>query len=177
VCKTTRSTIHDSFLHEFEKMAQITTAVFDSSVKVPKLQGLIISHTGVVEFLMDYVPSRGHHLQDILRGPLLLGPEETDDPTSGGHDPSIYNITQAQKDKWARQIEHTLKALHNKNILWVDMKTSNVLIDDTTDDAWVVDFGGGNTFGWVDRELAGMVEGDFQGMEKIKGFLSGDVCI
>lgn len=34
-------------------------------------------------------------------------------------------------------------------------------------DAWVIDFGGGFTQGWVQRENAGTVEGDSQGLAKI----------
>jgi serine/threonine protein kinase len=80
----------------------------------------------------------------------------------------MYDITQTQKNKWAADIELTLKALHNQGIFWIDVKTTNVLIEETTDDAWIVDFGGGNTCGWVDADIAGTLKGDLQGLAKIK---------
>lgn len=47
-----------------------------------------------------------------------------------------------------------------------DIKTDNVLIDDNGD-AYLVDFGGGNTMGWVDRDKYDTVEGDLQGLQKM----------
>ena len=66
--------------------------------------------------------------------------------------------------------EATIERLHEANIIWGDVKTANVLIDGNND-AWVIDFGGGYTEGWVDKGLAGTVAGDLQGMAKIMSFL------
>jgi hypothetical protein len=51
---------------------------------------------------------------------------------------------------------------------------ANILIDEVTDNAWVVDFGGGNTEGWIDLELHGSVAGDIQALERIKKELADD---
>jgi hypothetical protein len=42
---------------------------------------------------------------------------------------------------------------------------------DKNDDAWIVDFGGSYTLGWVDKEKAGTLEGDMQGLTKIMEIL------
>ena len=51
------------------------------------------------------------------------------------------------------------------------MKAANVLID-KDNNAWIIDFGGGYTEGWVDRDKAGTVEGDLQGLANIMDFIS-----
>jgi tRNA A-37 threonylcarbamoyl transferase component Bud32 len=63
------------------------------------------------------------------------------------------------------QVTSTLTQLHKAGIIWSDAKPDNVLID-KNDDAWIIDFGGGYTRGFVEREKAGTIEGDLQGLEK-----------
>lgn len=72
---------------------------------------------------------------------------------------------------WAAQIGGTVQMLHDRNIIWGDVKAENVLID-MDDNAWVIDFGGSYTLGWVDKEIAGTVEGDLQGLSKIMSILA-----
>ncbi|WAO87261.1 Protein kinase domain-containing protein [Fusarium falciforme] len=62
-------------------------------------------------------------------------------------------------------------ALHNAGVVWGDAKPDNVLID-SSQDAWVVDFGGGYTEEWVPKTLAGTTEGDLVALEKIVEFIS-----
>ncbi|KAF3076410.1 hypothetical protein CFAM422_001644 [Trichoderma lentiforme] len=64
----------------------------------------------------------------------------------------------------------TLSAMHENHIIWGDVKAENVLIDEN-EDAWLVDFGGGYTEGWVDKEVAGTVMGDFTSMAKLRTLL------
>jgi hypothetical protein len=45
------------------------------------------------------------------------------------------------------------------------------LFHEATDDAWVIDFGGGYTEGWVNRALMETLEGDEQAVGKIPDFL------
>ncbi|CCF44106.1 hypothetical protein CH063_13611 [Colletotrichum higginsianum] len=72
--------------------------------------------------------------------------------------------------RWAEQISTSLEELHHKGIIWGDAKAENVLIDED-DNAWIVDFGGGYTVGWVDKEQAGTLAGDAQGLAKILDIL------
>ncbi len=53
-----------------------------------------------------------------------------------------------------------------------DGKASNALIHCDTGDAWIIDFGGGWTDGWVDQELGGTMEGDELAVNKILEFLN-----
>lgn len=68
------------------------------------------------------------------------------------------------------QLETALSALHENHIVWGDVKAANVLIDEN-EDAWLVDFSGGYTEGWVDKEVAGTVIGDFTGMTRLRTLL------
>ena len=68
------------------------------------------------------------------------------------------------------QLEAALSALHETDIVWGDVKAENILID-KDDSAWMIDFGGGYTPGWVDKEVAGTVMGELAGMAKLKRLL------
>jgi tRNA A-37 threonylcarbamoyl transferase component Bud32 len=70
------------------------------------------------------------------------------------------------KQKWVDQVTGTFTQLHKAGIAWGDAKPDNILID-KNNDAWIIDFGGGYTRGFVEREKAGTIEGDLQGLEKI----------
>jgi hypothetical protein len=98
---------------------------------------------------------------------LLLHLIEEDMPLSFAVTPETPTSV---KERWAQQIRGTLAALHRAGITWGDAKPDNVLID-VHGDAWVVDFGGGRTEGWVDSAKAGTVEGDLQALERILDFI------
>lgn len=74
------------------------------------------------------------------------------------------------RKRWADQICSSLDMLHERGLVWGDAKAENILIDEN-DDAWIIDFGGGYTVGWVDKENAGTVEGDKQGLARILDIL------
>ncbi|KAF5628938.1 serine threonine kinase [Fusarium sp. NRRL 52700] len=74
------------------------------------------------------------------------------------------------RKQWASQIQRSVDLLHSEGIIWGDAKAENVLIDQN-DDAWVIDFGGGYTVGWVDKDKTGTLEGDRQGLAKILNML------
>lgn len=107
----------------------------------------------MIGILLSYIPHRHHSLQALLDG-VARGTIPADEAT-----PSL-------RRKWAMQIRKTLRGLHNLGILWRDIKTNNVLIDENGD-AVVLDFGGGNTLGWVDPDKYGTMEGEEQGLGKI----------
>ncbi|KAI1116431.1 hypothetical protein F5Y14DRAFT_64338 [Nemania sp. NC0429] len=132
----------------------------EDELLVPKLKGIVKSHTGVVGILLSYVSKKHHNLRVLLQdvGDGIV-PEAAASP--------------ALKKKWAGQIKHTVSQLHGLGILWGDVKTDNVLIDDN-DDAIIVDFGGLNTVGWIDADKHGTVKGDMQGLEKILEVLGAE---
>ncbi|RKK84168.1 hypothetical protein BFJ68_g15282 [Fusarium oxysporum] len=70
------------------------------------------------------------------------------------------------RKRWTTQIRNSLDSLHENDIIWGDVKGENVLIDQN-DDAWIIDFGGSYTMGWVDEDKTGTLEGDEQGVAKI----------
>lgn len=74
-------------------------------------------------------------------------------------------ISHELKMRWAVQATFTLKLLHEAGIVWGDAKADNLLLDENND-AWLIDFGGSFTEGWVDKEKADTLEGDIQGMGK-----------
>ncbi|KFZ03160.1 hypothetical protein V502_11176 [Pseudogymnoascus sp. VKM F-4520 (FW-2644)] len=76
------------------------------------------------------------------------------------------NTPKPLRQRWADQVTSTVRRLHEAEIVWGDAKAANILVD-VNMDAWVIDFGGGFTQGWVQRENAGTVEGDSQGLAKI----------
>ena len=78
-----------------------------------------------------------------------------------------------QKKEWMRQINGTVQALHQHGIVWGDVKPANVVIDKNMD-AWVVDFGGGWSPEYVDQDKMETVEGDLQGLLRMKRLLLGE---
>ncbi|KAI4863001.1 hypothetical protein F4820DRAFT_392416 [Hypoxylon rubiginosum] len=86
------------------------------------------------------------------------------------HDAVEDGTPLATKQKWARQIEGTLKELHRVGVIWGDATAGNVIID-KEDNVVMTDFEGGYTDGWVDAEKAETVEGDLQGLQNIVAFL------
>ena len=58
-------------------------------------------------------------------------------------------------------------------MVWGDAKSSSIIID-KQDKAWLIDFGGGFTDGWVDEELVETTEGDEQALAKIVELLGRD---
>src|SRR3569833_1669844 len=73
------------------------------------------------------------------------------------------------RQKWAEQIRATIEQLHAMGVIWADRKASNVIID--AKNAWLIDFGGGWTNGWVSEELTDSLEGDAQAMSWVREFL------
>jgi hypothetical protein len=77
------------------------------------------------------------------------------------------------RHRWARQIQETVEQLHSAGLVWGDATAENVIID-KNNDAWLIDFGGGYTEGWVDEDKTGTIKGDLQGMAKIAEYLSNE---
>jgi serine/threonine protein kinase len=86
-------------------------------------------------------------------------------------DESVLRLRSAPslRRKWAAQIEQTVKELHHHGVVWGDAKPDNVVID-MDDNAWVLDFGGGGTTGWMPEEpsMFQTKEGGLHAVAKMK---------
>ncbi|GAM82519.1 hypothetical protein ANO11243_005010 [Dothideomycetidae sp. 11243] len=81
------------------------------------------------------------------------------------------------RSKWEQQISQTVSALHAVDLVWGDVAPKNVLID-SREDAWVIDFGGGFSTPWTEREWLDenyecTIAGDIKGLARLKAFLQG----
>ncbi|TWU70482.1 glyceraldehyde-3-phosphate dehydrogenase 1 [Metarhizium rileyi] len=122
----------------------------DTSTRIPHLLGYVHNDTGrIIGFLRQWVP--GRRLKDV----------------------DIPATSAERRRKWAAQIRDTVHYLHGIELIWGDSKADNIIIDER-DNAWLIDFGGGFTEGWVDEELADTLEGDMQAMRSIAKFLKLD---
>ncbi|TWU70585.1 hypothetical protein ED733_001085 [Metarhizium rileyi] len=117
----------------------------DSQFNLCHLYGIVIDDCDfILGLLLTYVDCGGRPLSTRVH------PDEHDDPPA------------AMRRDWIDQLEATLAALHKNDIIWGDVKAENVLID-TNNNAWIIDFGGGYTEGWVAKDVAGTFAGDWAG--------------
>lgn len=137
--------------HEVLTLEKIFKARFDQQeVRTSRLYGIVEDEKSqMIGLLLHYI-----QVDDTMHGKVIDA------------EPSVSDL----KDKWKRQVTGTVEALHRAGIIWGDVKASNVLVD-TAGNAWVTDFGGGHTEGWVDRDKAGTIEGDLQGLRAIIDFV------
>jgi serine/threonine protein kinase len=140
----------NSTCRELKAYAGIQSATFVEPVYTSKLHGIVqIPASGrIVGLLLSYIESDNRTLLCV------------------GKHPKYTSLRQ----KWLDQITRSLENLHVHDVTWGDAKPDNVLID-IQDDAYIIDFGGGYTNGWVDKELANTVEGDLQALQRISKFL------
>jgi Lipopolysaccharide kinase (Kdo/WaaP) family len=140
----------NSTCRELKAYARIQAASFSEPINTCRLLGIVqIPSSGrIVGLLLSYIESNNKTL-------LCMG-----------KDPQYTSMRQ----KWLTQITRSIERLHTCGAVWGDVKPGNVLID-TQDDAYLIDFGGGYTRGWVEKELANTAEGDLQGLQRISKFL------
>ncbi len=147
-----------SMQRELDCLAKITAHATASAMRinVPKLLGLVeLPNSGkVIGTLEELIPAR-----------------ETQELATLARVDDICVIPTQRREAWAKQIQQTISWLHGMGVVWGDGKADNVLIHPDTDEAWLVDFGGSWTHGWVDKELAETVDGDNQALRKILDFL------
>jgi len=129
---------NELFTHE-----KIIKAELPAEALICQLYGLVRDGNVIYGMLFPWVKKRG-----VLSRALALS--------------SSTELRQG----WSGQISRTISHLHQQGITWGDAKADNVLID-KNGNAWVIDFGGGYTPGWVDKEKSGTLEGDMQGLAKI----------
>ena len=85
-------------------------------------------------------------------------------------DVDLTKVSLEKRRLWKLQICETLAYLHSEGVFWGDGKPANVVIDEYGD-AWLIDFGGGFTSGWVEESLTGTKDGDMQAIQMITKFL------
>ncbi|CAJ2514343.1 Uu.00g024620.m01.CDS01 [Anthostomella pinea] len=78
----------------------------------------------------------------------------------------------ADRNRWARDIEALVTDLHDADLVWGDAKPHNVLVDRKKRDLWLIDFGGSFTRTWVDENKADTKQGDMQGVARIQEWLA-----
>ena len=109
---------------------------------VPRILGLVTSRDQIAGILEEFID--GEKLSEL----------------------DMEDVSTEQRQKWKQQVQHTITLLHRKNFVWGDVKPDNVLIDKEAR-AWLIDFGGSWTDGWVDEHLAETIEGDLQGLDRL----------
>ncbi|KFZ20247.1 hypothetical protein V501_00259 [Pseudogymnoascus sp. VKM F-4519 (FW-2642)] len=139
-------------LHELNANLRIDQLNVEDGLRVPRILGLVQGEDGssYMGLLLSYIDCDGRTLEGAVRA----------------------DTPKHLRQRWADQVISTLKHLHEAGIVWGDAKAANVLVDRNMD-AWIIDFGGGFTEGWVEREKAGTVEGDIQGLGRIVEYISG----
>ncbi|KAF5538612.1 kinase subdomain-containing protein [Fusarium napiforme] len=138
-----------SLKNELDTYGKIERAQLDNKVKVSRLHGLVQNNEGVIYgILLTYI--------DCKRMTLSCAVQP--------------GIEVSLRERWAAQIQEAIGQLHDAGITWGDAKPDNILID-VNQDAWLIDFGGGYTEGWVPKSLAGTMEGDRIALEKILEYI------
>lgn len=134
---------------ELKCLGEMLTVFPTKAIKVPQLLGYIHHKETqqILGFLRQWVP--GRRLSNVVAG-----------------------ATAEKRQKWACQIRQSIELLHQNGLIWGNGKPSNIVID-KQDNAWLIDFGGGYTRGWIDEELAETKQGDKQALQKITELLSG----
>lgn len=136
-----------SMSQEISVHKKVHDAQLGPDVRVTRLQGIVHlqdedASLGLLLSLVDH--EDGGTLQSALFG----------------------NPPQSLRARWAKQVAGTVEELHKAGAVWGDVKAENVLID-KDGNACVIDFEGGYTEGCVDKDIAGTIEGDLQGLGKI----------
>lgn len=126
----------------------IHSAGLDVTVRTSRLNGLVRDDNGrVLGLLLTYIECGGRGSLDCI---------------------NVSNPKYSRlKGKWFHQIGQALYHLDLHDIVWGDAAATNVLVD-MKDKAYLTNFGGGLTPGWSNS-----LEGDLQGLESIRMYLSG----
>ncbi|VUC28462.1 unnamed protein product [Clonostachys rosea] len=133
---------------ELRSYNKIQDAHLDPTLRISRLLGIVRNETLIVGILLTYIDCKNKTLSCAAKS----------------------SSEASLRAKWLTQIEETVACLHRSGIAWGDAKPDNVMIDQNQD-AWLIDFGDSYTEGWVPKELAGTIEGDRVGLEKIACFL------
>ncbi|XEV07314.1 hypothetical protein FSHL1_012601 [Fusarium sambucinum] len=158
VCKaSTRGLEFEYLAPELIMLKKINAAhgmKLEFPLRIPSLRGYVAHPmTGaILGFVRSWVPPSeyGNTIQE-----------------AGRQMPSIHISIRI---KWFVQVAQTIRALHSVGLVWGDVKAANVCID-ANNDTWLIGFDGRVTSAWVDKDIAGTVEGDKHGLLKLRAFL------
>jgi hypothetical protein len=86
------------------------------------------------------------------------------------HGSSLYQVVfssdASQRQLWAGQLRDMVRQLHGAGCVWGDAKPENIMVD-SSDQLWLIDFGGGCTLRWVSKENRETFQGDREGVDNI----------
>ncbi|KZZ95361.1 Protein kinase-like domain protein [Moelleriella libera RCEF 2490] len=137
---------------ELRSYETIRKSGLPSSVRISRLLGLVKDESDTVfGLLLTHIDCQGQTLTCAV---------ESDAPVFF-------------RRQWIAEISEVVYYLHQYGLVWGDAKPDNVLVDGNQN-AWVIDFGGGYTEGWVPKNLAGTVKGDLTALAKIADYVEGD---
>lgn len=147
---------------EFEREIAILHRINEAglrggAIRLPNLVGIVVStneETGDVEATTTVIGMLMNFITPSPMGSVLLSP-------------GFWGKYELHK-KWEEQVTATVEVLHAHDIVWGDVNTCNVAIDEALN-AWVIDFGGMNNADFVDDDKAETVEGDWQGVRRLFG--------
>lgn len=136
-------------IREMDVYKRIEHLGLHKKVKVPRMFGVVQDKEGrIIGLLLSWINCQNKTLA------CALGPE----------------ASSALRGKWDHQLTKSVNCLNEAGIVWGDAKPANVLIDED-EDAWIIDFGGGYTRGWVGKDQMETIAGDQAGLLKIKELL------
>lgn len=134
---------------EFERELRILTRIDEAGLaarlRVPRLQGVVVSGEDTIGMLMTLITSSsiGTHLRSA----------------------GLQDRHESHK-QWEEQLTVIVQELHAHDIVWGDVHPMNVVIDEEMN-AWAIDFGGMNNAEFVDDEKRETIEGDWQGITRL----------
>lgn len=136
-------------IREMNIYKRIENLGLDKKAKVPRMYGVVQDKEHrIIGLLLSWINGQNKTLA------CALGPETS----------STLHV------KWDQQLTKTVNCLNGAGIVWGDVKPANILIDED-EDAWIIDFGGGYTQGWVGKDQMETTAGDQAGLLKIKELL------
>ncbi|KAJ5640873.1 hypothetical protein N7528_000498 [Penicillium herquei] len=140
-------------LREIDIYKRLEEAFLEEEIRVSFLHGVARDKDSpvVIGLLLSWIEGGTENLDCILSGE-----SETPSPV---------------REQWWKQISHTVTRLHDAGIVWGDANPANILIDSKSNDAWIIDFGGGFRHGWVEESQMETVEGDLAALSKIRELL------
>ncbi|GAM83395.1 hypothetical protein ANO11243_013830 [Dothideomycetidae sp. 11243] len=144
---------------ELRLLKEIESKNLHQSIRVPLVQGVVVDDHTTTKTLPE---STSRDSPISILG-FLLTPIPNPTPLTSILD---EDVAESRRSQWAKQVERTVAALHEADIIWGDAKADNFVVD-KHQNLWIIDFGGSYTEGWVEEKYAETKKGDRMGVEKI----------